>query len=140
MYLFRISVLGPKHPDLDLQGVKTGLVAVFYSVWWMATTALNNNGQLALSFSFPSLLPSWMTSSSVVWIALFFSAIGPGMIADVLQQKAQKIVSPSEANILLSAEPVFATVFAVLLLGETSSLLEIAGGGLILVAALIASA
>ena len=134
MYLFRINVLGPKHPDLILQGVKTGLMAVLYSIWWSFSGGLFSAGKLALS-----LLPSWMTSSYVVWAALFFSAIGPGTIADVLQQKGQKDVSPSEANILLSAEPVFATIFAVLLLGEKTSLLEMAGGALILMAAVIAS-
>ncbi len=134
MYLFRINSLGPKHPDLVLQGVKTGLMAVLYSIWWISGGGLLSAGKLALSS-----LPSWMTSSYVVWAALFFSAIGPGTIADVLQQKGQKDVSPSEANILLSAEPVFATIFAVLLLGEKTSLLEMAGGALILMAAVIAS-
>lgn len=134
MYLFRINSLGPKHPDLILQGVKTGLMAVLYSIWWISGGGLLSAGKLALSS-----LPSWMTSSYVVWAALFFSAIGPGTIADVLQQKGQKDVSPSEANILLSAEPVFATIFAVLLLGEKTSLLEMAGGALILMAAVIAS-
>ena len=137
MYLFRISYIGPKHPELVLQGVKTGLMAIIYSIWWMGSTAMNlPSGGGGLSFL---SIPSWMTSSYVVWIALFLSAIGPGTIADVLQQKAQKAVSPSEANILLSAEPVFATIFAVLLLGETSSLLEMIGGALILIAAVVAS-
>ncbi|VEU34130.1 unnamed protein product [Pseudo-nitzschia multistriata] len=136
MYVFRISFLGPKHLDLALQGVKTGLVAVLYSVWWMASAALSGGGLEALSWS---SLPSWMVCSPMVWFALLFSAVGPGTIADVLQQKGQKVVTPSEANILLSAEPIFATVFAVLLLGETSSLLEIVGGGLIIAAAAIAS-
>jgi drug/metabolite transporter (DMT)-like permease len=132
MYLFRISALGPKHPDLILQGVKTGLMAILYSVWWIGTTAVNK-----LPFF---SIPSWMASGSIVWMALFFSAIGPGTIADVLQQKGQADISPSETNILLSAEPVFATIFAVLLLGETSSLLEMIGGALILAAAVVASA
>ena len=147
MYLFRISFLGPKHPALVLQGVKTGLMAVLYSIWWMVTTSMNSGGGGLLSVlkgfsvsSMSSAIPSWMASGWVVWIALFFSAIGPGTIADVLQQKGQKSVTPSEANILLSAEPVFATLFAVLLLGETSSLLEMIGGALILVAAVVASA
>jgi len=137
MYLFRISYIGPKHPELVLQGVKTGLMAIIYSIWWMGTTAMNlPSGGGGLSFL---SIPSWMTSSYIVWIALFLSAIGPGTIADVLQQKAQKAVSPSEANILLSAEPVFASIFAVLLLGENSSLLEMIGGALILIAAVVAS-
>jgi len=144
MYLFRISSLGSKHPDLLLQGVKTGLMAIMYSIWWMASAAMNSTslkgGFLSiLKLPFASI-PSWMSSSYIVWIALFFSAIGPGMIADVLQQRGQKDVSPSEANILLSSEPVFATIFAVLLLGEKSSLMEMAGGALILCAAVVASA
>jgi len=81
-----------------------------------------------------------MASGPLVWIALLYSAVGPGTIADVLQQKGQTSgVSPSEANILLSAEPVFATIFAMLLLGESSSLLELTGGGLIGLAAVVAS-
>jgi len=142
MYLFRINWLGPKHPDLILQGVKTGLMAVIYSIWWLASSTLNSfsgGGLLSTWKLMLSAIPSWMTSSYVVWIALFFSAVGPGTIADVLQQKGQKDVSPSEANILLSAEPVFATIFAVLLLGEKSSLMELIGGALILIAAGIAS-
>ncbi len=143
MYLFRINSLGPKHPDLILQGVKTGLMAVIYSIWWMASATINSlsaGGGLLSTFRLLfSSVPSWMTSSYVVWVALLFSAIGPGMIADVLQQKGQKDVSPSEANILLSAEPVFATIFAVLLLGEKSSLMEMFGGALILIAAVVAS-
>jgi len=135
MYLFRISSLGPKHPDLLLQGVKTGLMAVFYSVWWMASSVMSFPGANLFA-----KLPSWMGAGWVVWAALFLSAIGPGTIADVLQQKAQKSVAPSEANILLSAEPVFATLFAVTLLGERSSLLELAGGFLIGAAAVVASA
>ena len=142
MYLFRINAVGPKHPDLILQGVKTGLMAVLYSIWWVASSAmgsLSGGGLLSTGKLVFSSIPSWMTSSCVVWIALFFSAIGPGTIADVLQQKGQKDVSPSEANILLSAEPVFALFFAVLLLGEKSSLIEMIGGALILLAAVVAS-
>ncbi len=144
MYLFRINTLGPKHPDLILQGMKTGLMAVIYSIWWLASSTMSSlsggGGLLSTWKLILSAIPSWMTSSYVVWLALFFSAVGPGTIADVLQQKGQKDVSPSEANILLSAEPVFATIFAVLLLGEKSSLMELIGGALILIAAVVASA
>ena len=141
IYLFRISILGPKHPnEIQLQGLKTGLVAVFYSIWWFISSVMNTGtGGGGGVMSLFSSLPSWMTSSSIVWIALFFSAIGPGTIADILQQKAQKVVSASEANVILSGEPVFATLFAVFLFGEKTSILEIVGGGLILCAALIAT-
>merc|ERR1712166_1376798 len=42
IYLYRISVLGPKHPnEIQLQGLKTGLVAVFYSIWWFLSSVMN---------------------------------------------------------------------------------------------------
>ena len=140
MYLFRVSILGPKHSnnEIQLQGVKTGLVALLYSVWWFVSSIMNAaEGETIGLFG---SLPPWMVSSYVVWVALFFSAIGPGTIADILQQKGQSVVSASEANVILSSEPVFATLFAVFLFGEGTSLFEIVGGGLILCAALIASA
>jgi len=149
IYLFRISILGPKHPnEIQLQGLKTGLVAVFYSIWWFISSVMNTGvgtgvgGITGIGGTISSLfssLPSWMTSSYIVWIALFFSAIGPGTIADIVQQKAQKVVSASEANVILSGEPVFATLFAVYLFGEKTSILELIGGSLILCAALIAT-
>lgn len=143
MYLFRVSILGPKHSndEIRLQGVKTGFVAVLYSIWWLISSIMNATG-LEKDIGFMQLfgsIPSWMISSYVVWIALLFSAIGPGTCADILQQKGQSVVTASEANVILSAEPVFATLFAVFLLGEKTSVLEIIGGGLILCAALIAS-
>ena len=142
MYLFRLSALGPKHPDLVLQGVKTGLMAILYSIWWVGSAVAAAAGRTApwCWWKLAAAVPSWMASGWVVWAALVFSAVGPGTIADVLQQKGQAHVAPSEANILLSAEPVFATILAVLLLGERSTLPELAGGALILVAAVVASA
>ena len=140
IYLFRISILGPKHPnEVQLQGLKTFLVAAMYSIWWWISSSLTIPPTTTTGGS----LPSWMAVSSgggwIVWLALFMSAVGPGTIADILQQKAQKVVSASEANVILSSEPVFATLFAVFLLGETTNKLEIMGGALIICAAVIAT-
>eukprot|EP00960_Hanusia_phi_P055628 763019-Hanusia_phi.AAC.1 len=54
--------------------------------------------------------------SLTAWIILLFSAIGPGAIADVMQARAQEKnlltvyfkVKASEANVILSAEPLWA--------------------------------
>lgn len=140
IYLFRISILGPKHPnEVQLQGLKTFLVAAMYSIWWWISSSLTIPPTTTTGGS----IPSWMAVSSgggwIVWLALFMSAVGPGTIADILQQKAQKVVSASEANVILSSEPVFATLFAVFLLGETTNKLEIMGGALIICAAVIAT-
>ena len=67
------------------------------------------------------------------------SAIGPGAVADLLQQKGQQETSASESNIILTMESVFAAVCAFVILGDVSSLQEICGGMLIVVAAILAS-
>jgi len=75
----------------------------------------------------------------LAWAFLLYSALGPGTVADILQTQGQKSVSATEANILLSLEPVFTALCAFLVLGETTSVMENIGGGLILMAALIAT-
>ena len=76
-------------------------MAILYSIWWTVAAAMSSpaSGGLGglgslwkLPLSFVSAIPSWMSSSYVVWIALFLSVIGPGTIADVLQQKAPNSV------------------------------------------------
>jgi drug/metabolite transporter (DMT)-like permease len=71
---------------------------------------------------------------------LLYSAMGPGVVADVIQTQGQsKVSSASEANVILSMEPVFAAVCAFFILGEVTTLPETVGGGLILLAALVAT-
>ena len=77
--------------------------------------------------------------SLVAWACLAFSAVGPGAVGDVLQSQAQDKVDASQANVLLSSEPLFAALLAMVLLGERMSGTTVAGGGLIIVASLVAS-
>lgn len=69
----------------------------------------------------------------------FTQAIGPGTVADLLQQKGQQQTTASESNIILCLESAFAALCAFLFLGEVSSLQEIFGGSLIVLAAILAS-
>ena len=78
----------------------------------------------------------WVTHI-LAWIALLYSALGPGTMADVLQQVGQKDVSAAEANVILSMEPVFSAICAYLLLGEITTTQESIGGSLIVLAALV---
>lgn len=142
-YIFRTSKIANSYPELDLQFQKNGLLALMYGVWFI------NNAMSALAAAGTSLFsPGWtktLTSlwagwnSPFVWFLLIFSAIGPGTIADLLQQKGQKETSASESNIILCLESVFATLCAFLLLGEVSSMQEILGGSMIVLAAVLAS-
>lgn len=133
-YLLRLSQIGSRFNEIQLQFFKTILLAFLYSTWFLTGFSGGDNllSQMATSMKW-TMGPGALAA----WIALLFSAVGPGIAADVLQQQGQRSVSASEANVLLSMEPVFAAVFARLLLGEVTTLTENVGGGLIVIAALI---
>ena len=64
--------------------------------------------------------PLWMGAASIIsWAIIAYSAIGPGAVADVMQSRAQERVKASQANVILSAEPLMAALLGVLILGET---------------------
>ncbi|KAL3816147.1 hypothetical protein ACHAXA_001634 [Cyclostephanos tholiformis] len=148
-YIFRTSRLAGSYPELDLQFAKTALLAVMYGAWFALDAASTLAAAGVIVASSPSspdgwaetLTPLWSgwNSSLLVWMLLIYSAIGPGAIADLLQQRGQRETSASESNVILCMESVFAAVCAYAFLGEVSSIREIAGGGLIVIAAILAS-
>jgi drug/metabolite transporter (DMT)-like permease len=132
-YIFRTSQIAKKYSELDLQFTKTAILAGMYAGWFLSTAAstLTSGG---------TLLQLWPGFQSIpVWILLAYSAVGPGAVADLLQQQGQKEVSASESNIILTTESIFAAVCAFTLLGEVSSIKEVIGGLFIVVAAMMAS-
>ena len=129
-YLCRLSKIGSKFNDIHLQFVKATFLAVLYSAWAFVSIT-------TMVSSIPDSF-GWLWNSMTFWV-LLYSAFGPGTIADILQQQGQKYTSASEANIILSMEPICAALSAWLVLGETTSTQEIVGGLVILGAALIAS-
>jgi len=143
-YIFRTSKLANHYSELNLQFAKTALLAAMYGGWFLSTAASTIS---AAGASFVStegwadaLTPLWSGwNSPAVWLLLAYSAVGPGAVADLLQQRGQRETSASESNIILCLESVFAAVCAFALLGEVSSAREIAGGMLIVVAAILAS-
>ena len=148
-YIFRTSRLAGSYRELDLQFAKTALLAVMYGAWfaldaYSALGAAGAGGAAASASSggwagaLTSLWPGW-NASPLVWSLLAYSAIGPGAIADLLQQRGQRGTSASESNVILTMESVFAAVCAYAFLGEASSVREVMGGGLIVIAAILAS-
>lgn len=133
MYLFRIATVGKRYPEIPLQSLKTTLLAALYSVWFLSSALT----LLVKGSSIATLWPGWTNLG--VWMLLVYSAVGPGAIADVLQQIGQKEVSASEANVILSSEPIFTAICARLVLGEITSTTENIGGALIVIGALLAS-
>lgn len=143
VYIFRTSKLAKSYSELNLQFTKTALLALMYGGWFISTAAstLSSAGTSFLSAGWlEALTPLWSGwNSSLVWLLLAYSAVGPGAVADLLQQQGQKETSASESNIILCLESVFAAVCAFFLLGEVSSMKEMIGGLLIVVAAILAS-
>jgi len=142
-YIFRTSKMASNYSELDLQYTKTVLLAVMYGGWFVTNvvSTLSSAGTSFLSAGWlEALTPLWSGwMNPIVWILLTYSAVGPGAVADLLQQKGQKETSASESNIILCLESVFAAVCAFLLLGEVSSMREIFGGSMIVLAAVLAS-
>jgi len=128
LYIYRLSHCGTYYDEIHLQAVKTVLLAVLYTGWFGVASVQSETG-LWLGYA----------SGATAWLLLFYSALGPGTLADVIQQKGQAAVTASEANVILSMEPLFTALLGRVLLGEATSVQEKLGGGLIIIAALVAS-
>jgi drug/metabolite transporter (DMT)-like permease len=140
LYLLRLAKLGPMFDEINLQFVKTTLLAVFYTFWLVGGTVLGGGDGLPKAAAATTMGASfgWLMNG-VAGLILLYSAVGPGTIADVLQQRGQKQVTASEANVILSMEPIFSALCAWFVLGEVTSMKEAVGGGIILAAALVAA-
>lgn len=112
-YLFRLSAVGDQYGEIQLQALKTFFLALLYTVWCVLAIVVSGGAS------------QWVGWNSVAaWAMLFYSALGPGTVADVLQQNGQKTVNATVANIILSLEPVFTAIFGLVLLGEHTTLME----------------
>eukprot|EP00614_Pseudopedinella_elastica_P003529 CAMPEP_0172598710 /NCGR_PEP_ID=MMETSP1068-20121228/18777_1 /TAXON_ID=35684 /ORGANISM="Pseudopedinella elastica, Strain CCMP716" /LENGTH=407 /DNA_ID=CAMNT_0013398683 /DNA_START=137 /DNA_END=1361 /DNA_ORIENTATION=- len=136
LYIFRLGALGPKFPEIPLQALKTTALAALYTGWAGASAAAAYAGGGGWG-AVGALWPGW--ASGAAWLLLLASAVGPGALADILQQIGQTAVGASEANVILCAEPLFTAFTARIFLGELTTLRDKVGGGMILLAALIAS-
>jgi len=71
------------------------------------------------------------------WLSVVYMAVLAGAFAMAAQTWAQAHMSPTRCAIIMSMEPVFAALFAVLLGGESVTTRLFAGGALVLAAMLI---
>ena len=71
------------------------------------------------------------------WLAILYMALIPGAGALAAQTWAQSQISPTRTAIIMSTEPVFAALFAVLLGGEALSARLLLGGVLVVSAMLV---
>lgn len=72
--------------------------------------------------------------SATVWSALVVTSLFASALGFFVQTYAQRHASPSRTALILTSEPVFAGLFAFLLLGETLEVAGWLGAGLIMLA------
>eukprot|EP00429_Kryptoperidinium_foliaceum_P007645 CAMPEP_0176007916 /NCGR_PEP_ID=MMETSP0120_2-20121206/3479_1 /TAXON_ID=160619 /ORGANISM="Kryptoperidinium foliaceum, Strain CCMP 1326" /LENGTH=354 /DNA_ID=CAMNT_0017340691 /DNA_START=85 /DNA_END=1149 /DNA_ORIENTATION=- len=126
-YLFRLSSVGSSFDEVRMQAAKTLIMAFLYSGWFIVAQIQSET----------SLWEGW--HDWISWALIFYSALGPGALADIIQQKGQAVVWAAEANVILSMEPVFTAILGLFLLGEATSVQEKFGGGLIILASIMST-
>ena len=65
---------------------------------------------------------------TLVWVGLVYALLGPLVVTNVLWFTAIERVGPSRATLFANIQPFFAALFAVLILGESMTWLQVAGG------------
>ncbi len=78
-----------------------------------------------------------LPSTTGDWLSIAYMAIFAGAAAMIGQTWAQAHLAPTRTAIIMSMEPVFATVFAVSLGGESATLRMLSGGLMVLTAMLV---
>jgi drug/metabolite transporter (DMT)-like permease len=73
-----------------------------------------------------------------VWLLFLFATFGPLVLTNVLWFKSLHRIGPARATLAANLQPFVAVIFAVILLGESMTALQVAGGVLIAVGILLA--
>ena len=86
----------------------------------------------------PQLLDQDWDLPGLVWIAFAFAVLGPLVLTNILWFTAIDRVGPSRATLVTNLQPFLAAVFAVVLLSEPLSVIQVAGGLAIALSLLLA--
>jgi drug/metabolite transporter (DMT)-like permease len=70
---------------------------------------------------------------ALVWLAFAFAVLGPLVLTNLLWFNSIERVGPSRAALYANLQPFFGAIFALLLLSETMTAIQVAGGVLIAV-------
>ena len=136
------------HVSGDALAVSTALTWAMYSV---AITPLMRRYSpfrisslvLAIGWVPIAIVGSRQTASQsfhfgvLMWVCFAFAVVGPLFLTNILWFTAISKVGPSRASLFSNMQPAFGVAFAILLLGETLTAWEVAGGALILGAVLL---
>jgi drug/metabolite transporter (DMT)-like permease len=109
-----------------------------YSVWRISAVALIAGSIPALITALPQLMDQHWDLGALVWVGFAFAVLGPLVLTNVLWFTAIERVGPSRATLATNLQPFLAALFAVALLSEELTWLQVAGGIAIGLALLIA--
>ena len=120
IYILAVGKYTTQVDSIPFAIVQLGAVAVF-------------SGITSLLFETP-IVPT----GSETWFAILFLAIVCTSLAFIVQNVAQKYTTSTHAALIFSGEPVFAAMFAYVMVGEVLGRNGVIGGGLILAGMLVA--
>lgn len=123
--IFPIHILAIDHFSPRCDGVRMSMVQFFTAAFINLLIALFTERGAEVTSVFDNILP------------ILFLGIGSSGIAYTLQIIGQKGVNPSAAAIILSLESVFGVVGTAMFLGQTLSVREYIGCGVVLIAVIL---
>jgi drug/metabolite transporter (DMT)-like permease len=109
-----------------------------YSVWRISAGALLIGCVPLIATAIPQLVDQEWDLGALVWAGFAFAVLGPLVLTNILWFTAVDRVGPSRATLATNLQPFLAALFAVVLLSEELSWLQIAGGVAIGLALLLA--
>jgi drug/metabolite transporter (DMT)-like permease len=95
--------------------------ALVLAIGWVAVALTGITQTIHQSFDLGAL----------VWVCLAYAVLGPLVLTNILWFRAVSRVGPSRATLVANLQPFIAAVFALVLLSESITRLQIAGGVLI---------
>jgi drug/metabolite transporter (DMT)-like permease len=90
-----------------------------------------------LAIGAPQIASQDFSFSTLVWVACAFAVIGPLFVTNLLWFNSIERVGPSRAAIYTNLQPFFGAIFALLILSESFTRLQVVGGFLIAVGILL---
>jgi drug/metabolite transporter (DMT)-like permease len=109
-----------------------------YSVWRISAGALLIGCIPLVATAIPQLIEQRWDLAALVWVGFVFAVLGPLVLTNVLWFTAIDRVGPSRATLVTNLQPFLAALFAVALLSEELTWLQVGGGLAIGVALLLA--